>query len=177
MLFPAGLWLVAVVSWRLLSFPGGLWTLVVGHNGRAHAKSAKHDTFTSGLGLSNPAASCGTLRLCRPLPFQMSPVPNTPFPRCVVQRGGIPYTTGTDAQSVSVRRTARARVPPRSGPATCLTQCHVRPAWGCHRGEHCGEPGPSLSLRSPPPSPPAPLPPPPPRSRLASLIPGGGGEG
>ena len=55
-LFPTGLWWVAVICWRPLDgcsyFPGA-----VGHNGTVHAKRANSDTLKWGFGPSNTAAS------------------------------------------------------------------------------------------------------------------------
>ena len=52
----------------------------VGHNGTVHAKRPKNDAQRNGLGPANTAAYFGTLLLCRILPFQTPPIPNSPFP-------------------------------------------------------------------------------------------------
>uniref|UniRef100_A0A7S4GFJ2 Uncharacterized protein n=1 Tax=Eutreptiella gymnastica TaxID=73025 RepID=A0A7S4GFJ2_9EUGL len=50
--FEASGWLL---GW-LHIFPGGSWTLDVGHNGNAPPKSAENDTSKNGFGPSNAAA-------------------------------------------------------------------------------------------------------------------------
>jgi hypothetical protein len=41
-----------LLGWLLL-LPGGVWMLVVAHNGNVHAKSAENDTQKNILGPSN----------------------------------------------------------------------------------------------------------------------------
>ena len=65
-----------LLKWLLL-FPGGCWA-----QRKCTCWRAKDDG-ENGFGPSNAGAQLGPLLLCQILPFQMSPVPNSPFPAVV----------------------------------------------------------------------------------------------